>query len=545
MNPEPSGETWRILRRSFEASRLPIIGILCLSTILRFAPIIGGTFPIGDGGLYLAMIKAFEHNLLAMPSHVVYGADILTYSYPPAAFWLAALIHNLTGVDEIRLLMFIPAAFASIVPLSAYLAAKAFFENEPRLTTAHSARRLALVTGLLLTLAPAAYAVMTNGGGLTKAPSFFFVLLALWRGQILLRERRPRDVIALAVCGGVAAMFHPDGALFLSLSLGVLMLRHFSLRGSAMLVAAALGCVLVTAPWWLNVLIASGVTPLLSAGSMSLDPQAAIMNCIVVICGESLVLMLILPFLCVAGFIIGIYRGLAFLPIWLYIVSLLDARNVERDGTFIVVIVATIGMIYGTTTLVNLLLALPRKMKLLPNIRSAQAAQLIGVIILIFVSVSEFHTTNMNVLNNNEILAMEAVAASTPPDASAAVLTGVQWGQDDISEWFPALSHRTSVNTVQGYEWMGQAAWRSRNELSNELQVCVGSTDPLDCVEATLRSHSQAVEILYVAGPKSETAALKRRDLTAGLRTELDMNPGWHLIFRNDAASIFVRSGHG
>jgi hypothetical protein len=144
-------------------------------------------------------------------------------------------------------------------------------------------------------------------------------------------------------------------------------------------------------------------------------------------------------------------------------------------------------------------------------------------------------------LGSGDLAAFSAVQERTSPETAAAVITGVGWGYDDLSEWFPALTGRTSVNTVQGYEWAGSNVWAAKNQLSGNLQNCVNAAAPLSCVESTLTRYHAPVGMLYVAGPQSETALAAGEDLTAALRTQLEADGAhWRLLFRSSAASVYV-----
>ena len=537
------GPRIRARLRILEATRAPLILIIAVGALLRFVPTAFGSFPLGDGGLYLVMVKAFEAGGLAIPSSVTYGAQALPYAYPPAAFWLTAVAHNLTGLDELRLMMLLPPAFATAAIGAAYLAARAFFESEPVFTRAHSPRRLALVAATIFALAPGAYQVVILGGGLTKAPGLFFVLLALWRLLVLLTRQRPSDVLALALFGGVAALFHPDGALFLALSAVVLLVWHASWRVAGLLIAAAAGSALVCAPWWLSVLANHGSAPLFSASGLGLNPTLASLSFLVI---PLIGMTVFLPVLVALGLVVSARRRSAVLAIWLFAVCLADARNSSHDGTFIVALLGAVGALYGGLPLARAVLRLFGAAGLLRGVKPASLAVVLALAALILVPAQALLVPLSAVglripLGPGDLAAFSAVQERTSPETSAAVITGVGWGYDDLSEWFPALTGRTSVNTVQGYEWAGSNVWAAKNLLSGNLQNCVNAAAPLSCVESTLARYHAPVGLLYVAGPQSETAQAAGEDLTAALRTQLDADGAhWRLLFRSSAASVYV-----
>ena len=61
----------------------------------------------------------------------------------------------------------------------------------------------------------------------------------------------------------------------------------------------------------------------------------------------------------------------------------------------------------------------------------------------------------LSTLSQDDQEAMKWVAQNTTINTEFAVLSGrKRWGLDPVSEWFPALSGRISVSTVQGSEWL-------------------------------------------------------------------------------------------
>ena len=59
---------------------------------------------------------------------------------------------------------------------------------------------------------------------------------------------------------------------------------------------------------------------------------------------------------------------------------------------------------------------------------------------------------------------------NTPEDAVLAVVTGGDyWEVDAVSEWFPAIADRRSAATVQGHEWLGGAGGRLSK---TRIRVC-------------------------------------------------------------------------
>ena len=525
----------------FEASAWPLLLICALGALLRLAPTVLGNFPLGDGGLYLVMTKAFEGHGFILPSTVTYGQDSLLYAYPPAAFIMTAALHSLTGIAELRLMSLLPPLFATATIPAAYLVARDFFKGEPELCRGQSARHLALATALIFALSPNAYRIIFLGGGLTKAPGLFFGLLAIWCGLRLLREQRAYDVILTSLFGGIALLFHPDGGLFVAISLTLLVLRHWSVRNLSLLILAAAGAAVVSAPWWAQLVMSHGISPLLSAGSVSAE-----LNIITFFTGNAPPILLLWLFW--AGLIMVARRRSWILPLWLFIVIWLDSRNVVHDGAFVLAMIASLGALYGGRRALNFLVSAYHRLGL-PG--ATEAPVLRRLVVVIFVVITAVPTLLWPLsavgprvpLGPGDVAAMSWLKTSGAP-GGAVVLTGSPWWYDDLSEWFPALSDHTNLNAVQGYEWLGQAAWAKKIKLSADLQACVLQTVPLFCLESALTQDDARPTLLYVAGPDSETAIAYHTDFALALRLALDADPThWQRVFHSNFASIYQRAG--
>lgn len=64
----------------------------------------------------------------------------------------------------------------------------------------------------------------------------------------------------------------------------------------------------------------------------------------------------------------------------------------------------------------------------------------------------------------------------TTPDAIFIVATRDVGGDDEVSEWFPALARRQSIGTAQGSEWLGRAGFREQLESHRAILACAGVT---------------------------------------------------------------------
>jgi hypothetical protein len=120
-----------------------------------------------------------------------------------------------------------------------------------------------------------------------------------------------------------------------------------------------------------------------------------------------------------------------------------------------------------------------------------------------------------------------------------------RWANDAPSEWFPALSSRISLNTVQGAEWLGKGEYERRQRSYRDLAACAGSD--VGCIDDWAASSDLHPGFVYVA--KGESAAgetvFNRQglDCCRALLDSLRSSTGYRLVFENAGAAIFERLG--
>ena len=101
-----------------------------------------------------------------------------------------------------------------------------------------------------------------------------------------------------------------------------------------------------------------------------------------------------------------------------------------------------------------------------------------------------------------------------------------------VIEWFPALTERVSLTTVQGHEWLGgEANFTPVLKFSEALQVCL--YQDVTCVETLTDARWQSFDYIWLSrgNPTRESA------LSVSLKTA----PGYTRVFANDEVQIYQR----
>jgi len=95
--------------------------------------------------------------------------------------------------------------------------------------------------------------------------------------------------------------------------------------------------------------------------------------------------------------------------------------------------------------------------------------------------------------------AFQWVKNNTPEGSKILVVTGnSELFADWTLEWFPTLTNRTSLATIQGYEWLGGSLFEKHLRNSQLLQRCVIQSAPLDCIERYSFTLSENYNFTYI-----------------------------------------------
>lgn len=104
--------------------------------------------------------------------------------------------------------------------------------------------------------------------------------------------------------------------------------------------------------------------------------------------------------------------------------------------------------------------------------------------------------TTSYLLSPSEINAFGWIKENTPEESRFMVITGNAPLTDPVSEWFPALSERSSIATAQGYEWAQNADFTQVLQRSNDLQDCI--TQSLDCVRNWSTQYDMPYDYIFL-----------------------------------------------
>jgi len=320
--------------RENEFAALVLALALLAGAVVRFFPTVMAGFPINDGGMFAVMVDDLRVSGYALPVFTSYNLDRLPYAYPPLGFYLGRILADLTGWSSVEAARWLPAFFST-------LSVGAFFLLAIRLlpTRLHAA-----LATLFFALTPRAFSWFVEGGGITRSPAQFFMLLTFAGVVELYRRGRRRDVLWSGLWGALAVLSHPEAAVHTAFSCLMLWAMLGRTRQSFLRSVGVAGLVaLFSAPWWMTVWARHGLETFLAAAGT----------------GQKLLALLHLLFfsfteepyatLVAALGLVGLARQVSrrewLLPLWLVLPFLVEGRSAHLPAVIPLSMLAAIALV--------------------------------------------------------------------------------------------------------------------------------------------------------------------------------------------------------
>ena len=441
-------------------SRLFYLGVLAASLLVAFmkraeffAPM---DFPLGEGGLFVLFSQEIAKSGFTLPAEVVYGGVRLPFAYPPLGFYSAAAMGRLTGADLLAVYHWLPLVLNMLaIPAYCFLAAQVT-----------KSRVVFLCAVLLYVQLPDSFMWQITAGGLPRAMGALF---AIWAVGVALTAGAGRPAAKLLVsgaCVGIAILSHLEWGMFAAAGVTLAVFARVPELPRRILFVAAAGLVAlaVITPWLTAILLRHGFDPFLSSASASQWNLGTFLGHLL---SGRVFGLLALPAL--LGAWVTLSRGKWFLITWLIATLLLTPRMGASAGF---AIPAALLAGYGIKAFGEYVLAQMLRFRgiLQPLARVGHLAGLgLPVALLLFfysavlaspLRFAHHQRTVVEQVSPSARQAMQWIRDNTAPESSFVVITGAEgWWADKISEWFPYLTARASLTTVQGLEWAGEGVF--------------------------------------------------------------------------------------
>lgn len=450
----------------------PSIVFLFLAVLIggyiRLSQVLGAPLPLGDGGMFYSMTQDLINNQFRLPELLTYNHLNLPNSYPPLGFYLAGLVSWIFGIELIDVVRVLPSVFTVLAIPAFFLFARNFITNELQL----------IIATLMFAFLPPTFDWLILGGGITRAPAFFFSILALHFIYRLFTESQIKNIIFSSLFSALTLLTHPQVVLFTAAS--ALVFFAFLERNRSGLkksIIVALFTLILTAPWWGTVIARTGAEPFLAAvstGGYNLDALIGFFKL-------DLTKEIGLETVGVLG-LIGLFWYISekrcFLPVWFFVTFIIDPRSGPRN-------LALLYPVFASYSLVNLFSLFTHSGK---DSRAKNSDIYSGrfpkVVLLLLIGqwiFSAFSTAlivkETFSLSEEDKIAAKWIQENTNPESNFLVLTGLEPLSDPFSEWLPALTNRVSIATTQGKEWDTKSDfddvlllyWQTQNCINKEF----------------------------------------------------------------------------
>ena len=455
-------------------SSLILILAVLLGAFMRFNPTLLAGFPVNDGGMFAVMVNDLKTNGYLLPAFTTYNGLNIPFAYPPLGFYLGRLTSDIFGIGAVDALRWVPAFFASLSIFAFYLLALRLLKN----------KYYAAVSTLFFAMMPRALSWFVMGGGLTRSPGQFFMLLALAVIIRLYEENRRADIFWAGLFSGLAVLSHPEAAVHTAVSALFLWLMR-SRKRDTFISSVGVGIVVlvVTAPWWAAVIHYHGVTPLLNAWATG--QKALSVFHLVFFAFTEEPYATVIAVLGLLGIAHRLVRRDYLLPLWMALPFFVEGRSAPGPAAIPLAMLAAVGLVDVVITAIQA--PAGKEAKQSDEIPAVERNVLVYLVLYLIFSAYQFGYQLSNAkLYPPDQEAMAWVRENTPDDARFLVLTGTtSVSCDSVLEWFPALTGRQSIFTVQGREWTEGPNFNNYILSTYPAQKCLSSDDAL-CLDTAV-----------------------------------------------------------
>lgn len=499
---------------------------IVLGAFLRFNPALLFGFPVGDGGLFAIMVEDLQVSHYVLPEFTTYNHSDIPFAYPPLGFYFGRIVSDLFGLNSPQALRWVPALFASFAIPAFYLLSRRILKR----------KFYAATSTLFFALMPRALSWFVTGGGITRSPGQFFMIVTVTVLVRLYQEHRREDVLWAGLLGGLTIMSHPEAAVHTVASAIFLwtMLGH-TRRTFVNSIGVGLIAFITAAPWWITVLHYHGITPLLSALQTG-QKSSAVFNLIFFTFTEEPYATLIAA-LALVGVAHRLMHRDYLLPLWMVVPFFVEGRSAVLAAAIPLAMLAAVGLI--DVILKALAAGVHGELDLPTRVPGVEFGIFVYLVVYMLFSTFQFGLELAgNSLSVGDRKAMDWVQQHTPDDSRFLVLTGTNAVTCDlVLEWFPALTHRHSLNTVQGLEWTKGADFVAYVQSMYPVQRCLSDGD-ISCVDAVMdRSQYDYVYISKI--PRPNCTPIKLSNSFSYFLESMRKDKNFTLIYESQDAVIF------
>ncbi|NOH03001.1 MAG: hypothetical protein HND47_14110 [Chloroflexi bacterium] len=460
-----------------EVGTLILLAAILFGGWFRFMPAWLAGFPINDGGLFYTMMNDLQASRFVPPLYTSYNNLNIPLVYPPLAFYIGGFIGSVFNAPAIEIIRWLPALFNTLTIPVFFLLAREITEDKFQSS----------VAALVFAFIPRMSTWLSAGGGLTRSLGLFFLILTLYFSWKFFVKNETKSIAGIILAGSLTLLSHTEASVYaFSLPILIWLVKSRSLKQALQAGWIVAGVILLAGPWYGWAIHRHGIEPLLSAlktGSQSFGSVLRLVNFDVLTEEPYLDLLGVLGFL---GILFLLARRDYFIPLLLAAIHLVQPRSSHTTGNIPLALAAGF---FITSEL----------LPLAGRFRHGKQILLSFLVFFVFINF-----TYLDILlaerhvSPDEQASMKWVRENTPKDASFLVLTGETDPMcASTEEWFPALTERTSILTLQGREWLPADGFFQNFVPRANAQACINAG--ADCLDEALASSGKDFDYIYIS----------------------------------------------
>ncbi len=471
--------------------------------------------------MFISMIRDLQTSHFTLPAVTTYNHAGIPFAYPPLGFYMAGILNTVTHLSLTSILRWQPFIVNLLVLLLFFLFAKQFTDSE---------NKAALAT-LIFALTPNSYWWQITGGGLTRTLGAVFFLLTIIFADRMYRTRKPIWIVATIAAGSLTVLSHPEWALQATAAVVLFWFFHGRDRGGLIVTAVVgAGIAILTAPWWVAVTHQHGLSVFLQAGQAT--NSRWLFWTIPLTMGFTGEYIPVIAVLGVCGLFLHFAKKEYLLPVWALFALFVDPRGGMPASIFPFSIMAATTLTEGLAARLSFTDSAGPKNDWENSLLSGVGRIFWGTFIIIFLySALQVSTALANQSLDAETRnAFQWVSTHTQPADQFLIL---DWQENPLLsaplEWFPVLSDRRSITTVQGSEWLGgERGFQAQMDLAQTAHACIFQN------ETCLQSFSGQYEYILLSLEIS-----RGTDRNFPLLLALENSPEFSLVYSTPGIKIF------
>ncbi|MCL4271478.1 MAG: glycosyltransferase family 39 protein [Anaerolineales bacterium] len=466
-----------------ETSILILMSAFIFGGVFRFMPAALAGFPVNDGGMFYVMMNDLQANHFLPPLYTTYNNLNIPFAYPPLGFYIGAAISSWFNISGIEIIRWLPAVFNTVCLIAFYFLSIEIFEDKLKGATAT----------FVFSLTPQVNVWLSAGGGLTRSLGTLFMLLTVLYAHRMFVRDHSKAFWGVVIFGSFTVLSHTESTvLAIILPIYIWLLKSRKSKGLIQGILIVLGVMIIAGPWYLMVIHRHGIDPLLSAlrtGSHSFWSFLRLINVDGLTSEPYLDLFGVLGIL---GIVLLVTKREYFLPLMLLVLYIAQPRSANTTGNIPMAMAAGA---FVVDALIPIYLQQTRQFS--KGYQTFIPFLIIAPYILVN-SIYQGFLLSTNHVAQDERAAMQWIAENTPADSRFIVLTGESDAMcESVAEWFPALSKRQSLTTLQGREWLSNVNFIEFVEQRNKLQTCINND--VNCLDREVNFFGTQPDYVYIS----------------------------------------------